>query len=246
MKVLLVTIVIGDEYLATYNKLFRSSQEEYAKKHDYDFKVLTDYLYPHLKHPGTIYFNKILVCSQEWSANYDFIIFIDADILINIHSPPIHTVVDFGDKIGMADEFSQPTSELRLKIQEKLGYETSAKAFYKLAGFDLETTKVFNSGVLVLQPKHHKLYLENIFKSYVLKAIDHPRGPLFEQSSIGYELQKDNKYVLLPNEFNVIWFYYKVLGVSLVELFQKGCFIHFAGRTDFDAVELLHPLNTTA
>ena len=44
MKVLLVTLTIGDKYLETYNRLFRKSQEEYAKKHQYDFKIIKNFI----------------------------------------------------------------------------------------------------------------------------------------------------------------------------------------------------------
>ena len=44
MKVLLVTLAIGDRYLQIYNLLFRKSQEEYAKKYGYDFKIITNFI----------------------------------------------------------------------------------------------------------------------------------------------------------------------------------------------------------
>ena len=77
MKVLLVTIAIGPHYLKEYELLFKESQENYAAKHGYDFKVITDFLDKDNIYNSTISFNKILVCSQEWSKDYDFIIFID-------------------------------------------------------------------------------------------------------------------------------------------------------------------------
>ena len=245
MKVLLVTIAIGEKYLETYNKYYRISQENYAKKCGYDFKVCTDYLYEHIKSPSTITFNKVLVCSQEWSNDYDFIIFIDADIYININSPPLHSIIDYTTKIGIADEFSQPTPNLRIEIQKALRFEDSAKKYYELADFDIDTIKVLNTGVLVLQPKYHKEYLENIFKTYVLKGISHKRGSsLYEQSAIGYCLQKDDMYVCLPNEFNTIWFYYKMLYINIFDLFKQTYFLHFAGQTDIRAPQYLDSINT--
>ena len=103
MKVLLVTIAIGKKYLDEYKDLFYQSQSNYARKNGYDFLVITDFLDVNLKHKSTISFNKILVCNQEWSKNYDFIIFIDADILINILSPPLHTY-DYGNCIGIINQ----------------------------------------------------------------------------------------------------------------------------------------------
>ena len=132
MKVLLTTIAIGEDYLKEYNDLFYESQKKYALKHGYDFKVITDFLDKNIQEKSTISFNKILVCSQDWSSQYDFIIFIDADILININSPSIHDFIDYGICIGIIDEYSQPLKERRLKIQRLMGWETSASDYYKI------------------------------------------------------------------------------------------------------------------
>lgn len=44
MKVLLITIAVGEKYLKEYEKLFKKSQENYAKKNGYDFKIITEFL----------------------------------------------------------------------------------------------------------------------------------------------------------------------------------------------------------
>ena len=111
MKSLLVTIAIGEKYLEEYYKLFYESQKNYALKNNYDFKVITEFLEKENQDKHCISFNKILVCSQEWSNDYDFIIFVDADILININSPPIHSHIDYEGFIGIIDEYSQPSNE---------------------------------------------------------------------------------------------------------------------------------------
>ena len=242
-KVLLVSIVIGNSYLHQYNHLFRKSHENYAKKHDYDFKVINEYLDKSLCHVDAITFNKILVCSQEWSKEYDYIVLIDADILININSPPIHTCMDFENYIGIVNEYSQPTNEIRLKIQRMMGWEPNAKEYYKLAQLDIDTEKVFNTGVMVFQPKIHYEILENIYKIYVYNSINHPRRYHYEQSCIGYELQKQKKYKILDNKWNAIWSLYKFSGSTLNDCFKKNYFIHFAGNTDLDKIpELLKNL----
>ena len=72
MNCCLVTICIGDKYIKEYNRLFRKSQENYAKKCGYDFKIITEYI-KEPKHPDLISFNKILVCDYKWTKKYDFI-----------------------------------------------------------------------------------------------------------------------------------------------------------------------------
>ena len=241
MKVLLVTIAIGEKYLTEYINLFYESQKKYAYKNGYDFRVITDFLDKKIKKPSTVSFNKILVCNQVWSDNYDFIIFIDADILINIDSPPIHSYIDYGSCIGIVDEYSQPSKERRLKIQQNMGWETSATDYYKLCGFDIQTEMVFNSGVLVLQPKIHKNFLQYIYNKYVQKSISHYRGFHFEQSCIGYEIQRNNIYKVIDNRFNAVWCLTKMddvdENITLDKYFNDNYFIHFAGHTDYDKVK---------
>ena len=241
-NVLLVTIAIGEHYLQQYNMLFRKSHETYAKKYGYDFKVISDYLDKTLCNTDAITFNKILVCSQEWSKEYDFIVLIDADILINKNAPAIHTSMNFDDCIGIINEYSQPTNEIRLKIQRMMGWESNAKEYYKLAQLDINTEMVFNTGVMVFQPKIHHEFLESIYKKYVYNSINHPRRYHYEQSCIGYELQKQKKYKILENKWNTIWSLYKLSGFNLVDCFNKNYFIHFAGNTDLEKVPELHKI----
>jgi hypothetical protein len=239
-KILLATIAIGEQYLQQYNMLFRKSHENYATKHGYDFKIISDYLDKSLCHVDAITFNKTLVCSQEWSKEYDYIVLIDADVLININSPPIHTCMDFENYIGIVNEYSQPTNDVRLKIQRMMGWESNATEYYKLAQLDIETQMVLNTGVMVFQPKIHCEFLENIYKKYVYNSINHARRYHYEQSCIGYELQKQKKYKIMNNKWNAIWALYKFSGSILNDCFKNNYFIHFAGNTDLDKVTELH------
>ena len=239
-KVLLVVIAIGDRYLWQYNQIFRRSHENYAKKHGYDFKVISEFLDPTYKNNKmSIYFQKLLVSDMY----YEIVVFIDSDILININAPPIHLSEDFKDHIGIVDEYSQPTPEIRLKIQRMMGWETCATDYYKLCGFDLKTTIVLNSGVLIIQPKKHKDFLENIYSTYLPLSMQHSRGPHYEQTSLGYELQKKGNYKLLSNKWNAIWNLYKMYGAKLEDIFKENYFIHFAGGTDIERVYTLEKFN---
>lgn len=86
-----------------------------------------------------------------------------------------------------------------------MGWDTSAKDYYKLSGFDIQTDMVLNSGVLVMQPKIHNELLINIYNNYVETCRSHSRGYHYEQSCIGYELQKNKKFIILNNKFNSLW-----------------------------------------
>jgi len=247
MKILLVTLAIGDNYLKQYNFLFRESQENYAKRYGYDFKVVTDYLdvNPDNRIPSCVTFNKILVCSQDWSNDYDMIIFVDADILISVSAPPLHKYMDYSDKIGIADQFYQPTKERGIEIAKNRPdlRPLSPTAYYKLCDLDIETNLEFNTGVLVMQPKIHGEFLKSIYDKYVERSRTHHRGYHYEQSCIGYEIQKKNLYKVIPNKFNACWaliLWDNIHNIRLEDYFKENWFIHFAGKAELNKVHALH------
>jgi len=236
----MTTIAIGDKYLQNYNRLFRPSQEAYASKHGYDFKVITNYLDNRVQHPHSISIHKLLICSQEWSSAYDFIVYVDADIVINPNSPPIHEACHLGDKIGMVNEYSQPTLDRRIEVQKKNGWEYPAREYYKLCGYQLETDKMFNGGVMVFQPRKHRSFLEGVYGAHVLKTINHPRGFHFEQTVVNYEFQKADMIITLPNEFNAVWIIWKTDSPSLQlkDFYEKNYFIHLAAGCDHNKLPI--------
>ena len=152
MSCCLVTLCIGDKYLQVYNKLFRKSHEIYAKKCGYDFEVITDYI-GKPKHKDLLSMNKILVCDYNWKKDYDFIIFVDADVIINRNSPSLHNYYNFKNKNRVVSE-SQPDLKSKLKFLIYKGNERTSKQYYKvMSNHDIETDHVINTGVLVIQPK---------------------------------------------------------------------------------------------
>lgn len=239
-RVLLVSIAIGDAYLHEYNALFRPSHELYAKRHEYDFKVVTEWLQgPNLR--DTTSFQKILIPSKF--SDYDYVIFIDADILINPEAPPIHLEIGC-EMIGCVDQWMQPNGR-RLEIARRNGWETSASDYYKLAGFSIQTDKVINTGVLVFQPTLHASLCEEIYRNFIGRSIGHKRGFHYEQSVIGYILQSERMVKWLDIRWNAIWPLNAAIGRDLKEFCRDNWFIHFAGGCDWAKVpKIWSQLNT--
>lgn len=239
MKVLLTTIAIGEEYLEQYNQLFRKSHENYAIKHGYTFKVITDFIDKTRQNYGNISFNKILVGLDN--TQYDIVIFIDSDILINPDSPPIH-LLHVSGKISVVDEFSQPTKELRLAIQLKENYaDKNASEYHRLCGYQLDTEMAFNTGVLMFNPNEANHFFRLIYDNCIPHAINHPRGFHWEQTSISFHIQNNNVHNVLPNKWNAIWALEKMSNpnASLELFYKENYFIHFAGKCDLHKVHLL-------
>ena len=231
MKVLLVVIAITEGYLHNYTKLFRKSHELYAKKHNYDFRVIDYMLDTTINHTSAFSFQKILVCSQYWSAQYDYIVCIDADIFINPESPPIHEFVT-SDKIGIVDEMVQSSLELRE------AYDGTASDYYKLVPeTTLDTKMLLNTGVMVFQPKLHSEFLNGVFRKHVTGCMTSNRGYHYEQTTVGYELQSKEMFTPIPNKFNAIWGLSKYMKstshISLEDFYRDNYFIHFAGCVDW-------------
>jgi hypothetical protein len=246
-KVLLVVIAITPWYLDLYSTIFRRSHELYAKKHGYDFRIVSEMLDYTVNHTSAFSFQKILVCSQDWSKDYDIIVCIDADIFINPNSPPIHNYCDWQGKIGIVDEYgNQEGSPSGPSFRARIAQEGTPTDYYqKVPGLDIETKMELNTGVMVFQPRLHADFLRKVFDKYVRGCMTSDRGFHYEQSTVGYELQKNNLYTLLPNKFNALWGVSKynpeTAHISLLDFYQANYFIHFAGNVDwFEVPPVLH------
>lgn len=220
MKVCFGVISVGRLYLEEFERLFKPSVSAYCQRYGYDLKIFTDFLDPNRKHPDTISFQKCLVPSLLME--YDLVVVLDADIYIHYYTPPIHEIT-LNDKIGIVDEVEQSQPD-KYDLMVKSGFADHAKPYYEKAGIQLETNSILNTGVMICSPAKHAEYLKAIYEKYVDKSIKHPRGFHYEQACIGYELQKDNSYILISNLWNYIYIHAQITNVPI-----QCYFLHFAG-----------------
>jgi hypothetical protein len=220
MKVCLGIISIGKLYNEEFERLFKPSVVSYCQKYGYDLKVFTDYLDPKHRHPDTISFQKCLVPS--FLTEYDLVVIMDADIYIENIAPAIH-FHELHDKIGIVDEVAQ-NSPAGYEKMIQVGFADQAEHYYKLAGFELKTSRVLNTGVILCNPKLHAEYLKSIYDKYVDKSIGHPRKFHYEQGCIGYELQTDETYTLIGNPWNFLYIHTQITKEP-----KNAYFLHLAG-----------------
>ncbi len=240
MKVALFTLAMGERYYQDYINNFHPSQEYYARKHGYDFYIVTEFI--DLICTDCISMQKFLVGRLPWCKNYDLVVYIDADIFIHPEAPPIHEAISDMTKIGIVDEYTQPTFEQRQQIQIKHGWERTPTEYYALAGFHVNTWHMLNGGLFTFSPAFHMDYLEKLYTTYCRQAIKHPRGMHFEMALFGYHLICDENFIILDNRFNMIWWMYKSTGHSISSLLADHPFIHFAGHIDYHLVPELNRL----
>lgn len=220
MKVCFGIISIGKSYLEEFERLFKPSVSAYCQKYGYDLKIFTDFLDPTRKHPDTISFQKCLV--PNLLTDYDLVVVLDADIYIQNNAPPIHTL-ELNNKIGIVDEVKQSDPDNYRKLND-IGFADYAKSYYEKVNLIFETDEILNTGVMICNPTLHADYLKSIYEKYVDKSIQHPRGFHYEQGCIGYELQKDESYTLIPNVWNFLYVHSQITRQPI-----SAYFLHFAG-----------------
>jgi hypothetical protein len=233
-KVCIATLAVGQQFLKRYTEIFEPSHISYAKKYNYDRKVITDYL-DDLRDMRALTMNKILVCNCDWAQDYDYIVILDGDIVINKNSPPIEYAYDYGDKIGVVCEFS-PDVKSNISFRTKLEGETPSKYYLRSTGEKFVTNHLINTGMLVVQPKKHKKFLNDMYEKFIGSLIKQPKDYYnYEQAIIGMELQKKDMCIFMSNNWNSVWYFAKTYykgNVSLEEYLKQVSFLHLAGCCD--------------
>lgn len=216
MKKAIVTFTIGEKYNLYFNKYFEKSILKYCLKYNYDFIRLTEPLDPNV-HFNTrangILIQKLLVATQDWSHEYDYIVWIDSDIYITDSAEDICSFIDLSEnkqKIFMCNQSAQINKRMRLFNQLTRGFELNAQTWYRDRGIidgiidnNSKYDDVGQSGVIVFQPSIHAAICQEIYNSTITNPHYQRHGE--DQPFISYELLKRNMLEFLPWEFNAVW-----------------------------------------
>lgn len=247
---MIATVAIGELHRARYERVFRPSVERYAARHGFDLIVFGESLCPPaLRHATTISMNKLLIPFQPEVRSYDKVLVLDSDVLVNAKAPPFDRL-ELGNRVGIVDEWSQPTPSERAMFQEAHGLETTPSDYYRLAGLDLKTDAVLNGGMFICRPGLHGAFFEDVVDRRLAAQVGHPRGFHYEQAVLGYELWSADLPHLLSSSWNIIWprfrwtFRRSLAGDGpqirlkvlrfLDVLFRSSHFVHFAAGQDHD------------
>ena len=235
MKICLVTLAVGPAYYGRFMQIFMRSQFEYTKRVGYDYKIINKSIDD--GSAATISLEKQLLCSQPWAQEYDYLIFLDADILVSPDAPPIHVLCEGTDKIGVIDEMCQPTREERRALHLRSGWEKTVNEYYSMCQLDINTDYVYNTGVLVFQPKKHAEFCKAIYDKYRINQMTHPRKYHYEQAVVNYEYQMADMCLPLSSQWNAVWSLYKntIYTGELVDFMKENYFVHLAGTFDYMA-----------
>lgn len=249
----LVTLAVGASFQQRWEQVCRPNWQEYADRHCYDLVCIQHPLdiSPAAKRRSPAW-QKCLVLSQDFSAEYERIVWVDLDILLNPHAPDVAEGVPI-EKVGAVDEYSIPTRSQHQSTLAKLySYWDSigapyirnptAESYYQVYGFQTGFPYVVQTGVMVLSPRHHRQILEFVYDNYEDKG--HTWN--YEMRPLSYELLKAECVHWLDPRFNYLWGLYQavnfpflmdnpnseLLPSCLGEARRRTYFLHFAGDTE--------------
>lgn len=195
--------------------------KSYAKKYNCDFKIFN---HKHMKniYPSPHFINYSIFEDFEKS-NYDKMMYIDSDIIINKHSPNIF------EKLNKEGIYMRESHDF-LKMNEWFKESYNEK-------FDIFFKKYWNSGVILSDKKTIANFNKHVNDKQKLDNKAFIKGPWGgEMASINYFLCKSN---IVPNILNPIWNFTRdwKLKLAKVSSLDKIYFIHYAGKNKYKRIK---------
>jgi hypothetical protein len=212
IKKAIVTLAIGKPYEDMFNKICRPSWTEYAERFNFDLLVIKDPLdITERAIKRSPAWQKLLILSQAWSSQYDQIVWIDTDVMINNKWAADITENVPLEMVGAVEQYSIPSREIYRIALERQYKDWDAKnisyldnlnpeQFYNNRGICCDgISDVVQTGVFVCSPKHHRQIFENIYYNY---EDTHGSEWNYEMPAMSYELLKNNLIFWISNRFN--------------------------------------------
>ena len=183
----IVTLAIGRAYASRFDALVRPSWAAYCAAHGCDLIAITQPLDASQRAQSRCpSWQKLLVLSQEWSRDYERIVWVDSDILINARSAPDISAGVPIERIGAVDQWGIPSRELFPRALERMYASWRAQwarfaenptptEYYRNRGLRADAgagdpaaharlaAHVVQAGVLVTSPAHHAELFEHVY-----------------------------------------------------------------------------------
>lgn len=205
----IVTLAIGQHYRDRWYKLCADNWHKYADLHGYEL-ICIDKSFDDSSRARSrsAAWQKCLILGDERVQQYNRVVWLDSDILINPDSPCVVSQVP-EDKVGAVDMFAKLNESLPGKNQRLIDRHSqfwqssvrTAQDFYSKVGLLDIANNVVQTGVMVLSPYHHRSIFEHTYYSYEDIINGH-----FEMESLSYELVKADCVHWLDCRFNTLWF----------------------------------------
>lgn len=247
MKVAIVLMIIGEEYMIKFDTIFRKNLEAYCEKYGYELIVLDREL-PGCARSGRKFFWQRMLLPSLYS-DYDYVVSMDSDLYINPNAPAIpFEEIPEGKIAGVNERKYLGNYEWREAVQTRNGWEKDGKEWYMRNGYKRDFHDHLNGGLVIYQPKHHadmfkKLYYDNV-EEYMRFHQD-------DQFIISLFAMDNNIMHWLDERFNRIWTFWREILYpdfdSLPEdhkrkfvnqFIELNYFSHFTGRRDSELINI--------
>lgn len=218
MRKALVTIAIGERFLQYWEKYCKKGWERYAARHGYDLLIFDELIdKSDLGISRSPAWQKCLILNDEKIRQYDRVVWLDADIVINHTAPDICSFVPC-EKIGGTDSHSFYTKDTyRLLNDMRIAYwkknnicavpNQSGKEYYNQFGIVTDLDEVIQTGVLVVTPALHNDLFLSVYYNYEEKKGAHWN---YEMRPLSYEIVKKDLHYFIDDKFNYIFSLFKL------------------------------------
>ena len=237
-KTAIVTLVVGENYTSTWKKFCQKSIKDYAKKHNFDF-FLINYLIDNTQNKH-ISWQKLLIGTLDILKNYETLIWVDADVIINVENAP--NILDNVPKncVGVVRYHPLLSQPLFHSAHSRITNGLSAPEFnlkiLKKHNLKITPRCLINSGVMVVPQNAYNVLKDTYYKYDEIKDNDHQ-----EQVFLSYELYVNGLTCFIDDRFNAVWYEFKQApyffncsrqaNKQLVKkVLSEVYFLHFAGN----------------
>lgn len=207
----IATLLIGDKYQEMWQSTFRESWMRYAARHGYDIVLLRDYVDPSPRgRERSPHWQKCLILEHPGLKDYEDVVWIDADILINFHTAPCIVEYNNSDRIGVVTyrgEFAVP-GRVDNRYHRRAYSGSGGKVlrspefpdWYAQNGLGRDIDDFINTGVLVMKPRLHTEFMRWFYDTAHETTSSHQ-----ENGALSYWLLKKNICNAIDPRFNVSW-----------------------------------------
>ena len=212
MKKAIVTLVIGKKYEKMFNTYCRKNWQTYCEKYNYELIVINKNLDDSKRSiERSPSWQKLLILSQPWANNYDQIVWVDSDILINNQMASDITLKVEKKSFGAVDAYSIPSEVLNyitMKRQYNYFRENNIEfidnlkpgQYYENRGIPGgNLNQVVQAGVFVCS-QHHREIFEHVYYTY--EDTNKTAAWNYEMPAFSYELINSTEIKWLPVEYN--------------------------------------------
>lgn len=202
------TICIGDDYWDVWRGLCQNNWIDYCDKFNLDLIVVRTPLdqseSAKRRSPA---WQKLLLLSQPWSREYERIVWLDSDIVISPWAPDIVAATPNPARIGVVESGSQLSEAERHIYLERsykvalepdkanLAWSIHTRNQFEGAGITQEAVTMYNTGVLVLDPRAHADLFFSVYEKQT-------QSRLYEQPHLSLEIHNRKIAQLISSRFN--------------------------------------------